>query len=73
LHFLPKSNSKIKERWISIPEKFGGLSGSPVVDEQGLVVGIVSNATNDPITDKKYFSPCTISSLISFLETSKGN
>jgi len=66
-------DNRILLKDVSVPEKFGGLSGSPLVDEQGLVVGIVSNATNDPGTDKKYFSPCTISSLISFLETKMNN
>lgn len=56
---------------IIVPEKFGGLSGGPVVDEQGLVVGIVSGGTVDPDTDKKYFSPCTMEPVISFLESRK--
>jgi hypothetical protein len=51
-----------------VPEQFGGLSGAPVVDKQGLVIGIVSGATNDPNTNKKYFSPCSIEGLIKFLE-----
>lgn len=58
---------------VIVPEKFGGLSGGPVLDEQGLVVGIVSNSTNDPDTDKKYFSPCAISSVATFLRTFKGS
>lgn len=53
---------------IIIPEKFGGLSGSPVVDEKGLLVGIVSGAKDDPDTDKKYFAPCSITNLILFLD-----
>ncbi|UOQ54519.1 trypsin-like serine protease [Hymenobacter cellulosivorans] len=52
-----------------VPEQFGGLSGAPVVDEQGLVVGIVSNSTMDPATKKKYFSPCALDGLLAFLET----
>jgi hypothetical protein len=51
-----------------VPEKFGGLSGAPVLDEQGLVVGIVSGGTTDPATDKKYFSPCSLESMIVVLE-----
>lgn len=51
-----------------VPEQFGGLSGAPVIDKQGLVVGIVSGGTVDPDTNKKYFSPCTIDGLIKFLE-----
>lgn len=53
---------------IIVPEKFGGLSGAPVVDEKGLVVGIVSGGTNDPATDKKYFAPCSLINLVSFLD-----
>ncbi|GEO04934.1 hypothetical protein AAE02nite_25980 [Adhaeribacter aerolatus] len=53
------------------PEKFGGLSGAPLVDAQGLVVGIVSNGTTDPDSNKKYFSPCALVSLASFLNNSK--
>lgn len=60
--------NRILVKDIIVPEKFGGLSGAPLVDENGLVVGIVSNGTVDPDTDKKYFSPCAISSLSSFLD-----
>lgn len=56
---------------VIVPEKFGGLSGAPVVDEKGLLVGIVSGGTEDPDTDKKYFSPCSITNLVSFLEKVK--
>lgn len=51
-----------------VPEQFGGLSGAPVIDKQGLVVGIVSGATVDPDTDKKYFSPCSIDGLAKFVQ-----
>lgn len=54
-----------------VPEQFGGLSGAPVVDEQGLVVGIVSGSTTDPVTGKKYFSPCTLDNLLDTLKTEK--
>jgi hypothetical protein len=56
---------------VIVPEQFGGLSGAPVLDESGAVVGLVSNSTNDPATDKKYFSPCAIEGLITFLDTKK--
>lgn len=52
---------------VLVPEQFGGLSGAPLVDEQGLVVGIVSNGTVDPATKKKYFSPCALDGLLTFL------
>ncbi|MCD0489534.1 trypsin-like serine protease [Pedobacter sp. MC2016-14] len=53
---------------VVVPEKFGGLSGGPVIDQQGLVVGLVSGATTDPDTDKKYFSPCSLEGLIKFID-----
>jgi len=53
---------------IIVPEQFGGLSGAPVVDEQGAVVGIVSNSTTDPDTGKKFFSPCVLDELLAFLQ-----
>ena len=56
---------------IVVPEQFGGLSGAPVIDEQGAVVGLVSNSTEDPDTGKKFFSPCTIDGLITFLQNTK--
>lgn len=54
-----------------VPEQFGGLSGGPVVDEQGLVVGIVSGGTVDPADGKKYFSPCIITGVTEFLDSYK--
>lgn len=51
-----------------VPEQFGGLSGAPVIDKKGLLVGIVSGATTDPETSEKYFSPCAIEGLVSFME-----
>ncbi|WJS94245.1 serine protease [Flavobacterium johnsoniae] len=53
---------------ILVPEKFGGLSGAPLVDENGLLVGIVSNGTVDPDSNKKFFSPCSVTNLAAFLE-----
>lgn len=53
---------------IMVPEQFGGLSGGPVVDAQGLAVGIVSGGTEDPVTGKKYFSPCNLTGIVYFLE-----
>ena len=53
---------------IIIPEQFGGLSGAPVIDKNEMLVGIVSGGTVDPDTNKKYFSPCSIIGLNSFLD-----
>ncbi|UOQ73761.1 trypsin-like serine protease [Hymenobacter cellulosilyticus] len=57
---------------VLVPEQFGGLSGAPLVDEQGLVVGVVSNGTVDPATKKKFFSPCALDGLLAFLATNSG-
>jgi hypothetical protein len=54
-----------------VPETFGGLSGAPLVDEQGLLVGLVSNGTVDPVTGLKFFSPCSIENLLEALKTEK--
>jgi hypothetical protein len=65
--------NRILLKEVIVPEKFGGLSGSPLLDEEGSVVGIVSNGTTDPDTDKKYFSPCVMTNVASFLENLKTN
>ncbi len=54
-----------------VPPAFGGLSGAPLVDEQGLLVGLVSNGTTDPATGTKFFSPCSIENLLDALKTEK--
>lgn len=54
---------------VIVPEQFGGLSGAPVVDEQGLLVGIVSGGTVDPVSKQKYFSPCPVDGLRAFIES----
>lgn len=61
-------SNRILLKDILVPEKFGGLSGAPVVDENGLLVGIVSNGTVDPDSNKKFFSPCVVTNLAAFLE-----
>lgn len=66
--YLKTVDHRILLKEILVPEQFGGLSGAPLVDEQGAVVGIVSNGTVDPETNKKYFSPCVLDELISFIE-----
>ncbi|MGO4771971.1 trypsin-like serine protease [Flavobacterium sp. W22_SRS_FK3] len=64
-------NNRILLKDIIVPEQFGGLSGAPVVDEKGMLIGIVSNGTVDPETDKKYFSPFSAITLLPFLENLK--
>jgi hypothetical protein len=63
--------NRILLKEVLVPEKLGGLSGSPVLDEAGLVVGIVSNGTVDPDSNKKYFSPCVMTNVVSFLDNLK--
>lgn len=65
--YLKTIDHRILLKEILVPETFGGLSGAPVVDEQGAVVGIVSNGTVDPASNKKYFSPCVLDGLLSFI------
>ncbi|TDH28633.1 hypothetical protein EXU57_00720 [Segetibacter sp. 3557_3] len=60
--------NRILLKEILVPEQFGGLSGAPVVDGAGYVVALVSNSTADPETNKKYFSPCTLTSLVGLLD-----
>lgn len=64
-------SNRILLKDILVPEKFGGLSGAPLVDENGLLVGIVSNGTVDPDSKKKFFSPCTVANLVTFIECRK--
>jgi Trypsin len=51
-----------------VPAKAGGLSGAPVIDENGLLVGFVSSGAVDPETGKKFFSACTVIDLADFLD-----
>lgn len=56
---------------ICVPKLFGGLSGSPVLDENGLLVGIVSNKTFEITALKRMFSPCKVDNLRCFLDSIK--
>lgn len=64
-------SNRILLKDILVPEKFGGRSGAPVLDEKGLLVGIVSNGTVDPDSNKKFFSPCSVTNLLAFIENRK--
>ncbi|AWK05777.1 hypothetical protein HYN56_16665 [Flavobacterium crocinum] len=66
-------SNRILLKDILVPEKFGGLSGAPLVDENGLLVGIVSNGTVDPESNKKFFSPCSVTNLVTFIENRKSD
>jgi len=65
--------NRILLKEIIVPDKFGGLSGAPVVDENGAVVGIVSGGTIEPDTNKKYFYPCSMDRLLVFLDKMQQN
>ncbi|SOD11453.1 Trypsin [Pedobacter xixiisoli] len=66
--YVKSIGNRILLRNLVVPEQFGGLSGAPVIDKQGFVVGIVSGGTTDPETKEKYFSPCSIDGLAAFLK-----
>jgi len=51
-----------------IPEKMGGLSGGPVVDEDGKLVGIVSNSEFSLFAIENMFAPVGTTELKAFLE-----
>lgn len=61
-------SNRILLKDLIVPKKLGGLSGAPVLDENGLLVGIVSNGTVDPESNEKFFSPCAATTLLSFLK-----
>lgn len=45
-----------------------GMSGSPVLDKDGYLVGIVSNYTQDETTKKWFISPCSTEYLVEQLK-----
>ena len=66
--YLKSSGSHFLMKDIVAPEKYGGLSGSPVLDENGLLVGIASGSTFEITALKRLFSPCKVDSLKIFLD-----
>jgi hypothetical protein len=58
---------------ILIPEKMGGLSGAPVVDKNGKLVGIVSYSKFNLISMEKMFAPVGTDDLKSFLDDYSDN
>lgn len=58
---------------LMIPEKMGGLSGAPVVDSDGKLVGIVSNSEFNLLTMGKMFAPVGTVDLKSFLDDYANN
>lgn len=57
--------------FVKAPEKSAGLSGSPVLDFEGNLVGVVSGFGEDPETKKEYMAMCDIAYLKDFLKTLK--
>lgn len=55
-------------RKLIIPEKMGGLSGGPVVDEDGKLVGIVSKSDFSLFTMENMLAPVGTDDLKSFLD-----
>ncbi|WP_346857366.1 trypsin-like peptidase domain-containing protein [uncultured Draconibacterium sp.] len=51
-----------------IPEKMGGLSGAPVVDKDGKLVGIVSNSKFSVLAMQEMFAPVGTADLKAFLD-----
>ncbi len=56
-----------------IPEKMGGLSGAPVVDNDGKLVGIVSNGEFNLFTMEKMLAPVGTIELKAFLDNYLNN
>ena len=53
---------------INAPDNPGGLSGSPVINSKGFLVGIVSGTDEDPITKEEYSAPQHTDNLRNFLQ-----
>lgn len=67
-NYLKSKGSHFLMKHIIVPDKFGGLSGSPVLDENGFLVGIASSSTFEFTAMKRLFSPCNLDSLKIFLD-----
>jgi hypothetical protein len=66
--FLESKGANFNMRKINAPENGGGLSGSPVINSRGQLVGIISGMDEDPITKEEFYSPCHTSYLTDFFE-----
>ncbi|MFK8007294.1 MAG: serine protease [Saprospiraceae bacterium] len=53
------------------PTSLGGLSGSPVVDEDGQLVGLVSSGWEDEETKEKIVAATGVDKIVKFLSTLK--
>ena len=64
--YYESKGARFNMKTIEAPNKGSGLSGSPVIDADGLLVGIISGTDVDPITRELYYSPCNTDYLIDF-------
>jgi len=55
--YYKSKGTRFNMRMINAPKNGGGLSGSPVIDSNGLLVGIISGMDEDPITKEQFSSP----------------
>ncbi|WP_066631997.1 trypsin-like serine protease [Labilibacter marinus] len=66
--FHESKGLRFNMRKIIAPKNGGGLSGSPVINTDGKVVGIISGMDQDPVTKEEFSSPRHIDYLIKFFE-----
>ncbi|OFY48759.1 MAG: hypothetical protein A2W85_12285 [Bacteroidetes bacterium GWF2_41_31] len=66
--FYESTGISFNMRKITYPENGVGLSGSPVINSDGLLVGILSRAETDPVTKEVFASPQHINYLTRFFE-----
>jgi hypothetical protein len=64
--YIQTKGTRFTMRLIKAPENGGGLSGSPVIDSDGLLVGIFSGRDVDPITKEQFSSPRNTDYLINY-------
>jgi hypothetical protein len=65
--YLKTSGTHLYLRKINAPESAGGLSGAPVIDQNGFLVGIVSSSDEDPVTKEEFMLACGVESLVKIL------
>lgn len=66
--FFKTKGTHLLMKELIIPEQMGGLSGAPVVDKDGKLVGIISISKFNLITMEKMLSPVGTDELKSFLD-----
>ncbi|MDA3890563.1 MAG: trypsin-like serine protease [Salinivirgaceae bacterium] len=66
--YIEPKGTHFNMRRINAPENGSGLSGSPVVDADGFVVGTISGMDENPETGEQYSSPCNVDFLVKFFE-----